>query len=99
MRIYVSGPMTGMPDLNFPAFNRVADKLRAEGHDVINPAEIYHGCDSTWEQCLRGDIAALVTCDAITFLPGHERSRGARLERHIAVELGMTLMYVSEATL
>ena len=98
MRIYVSGPMTGMPELNFPEFHRVANELNADGHIAVNPAEIDHGSDPTWEDCLRRDIAALITCDAVVFLPGHEHSRGARLERHIATELGMQLMYRSEVT-
>jgi hypothetical protein len=39
MKIYVAGPMRGYPEFNFPAFNAVAAKLRAEGHEVFNPAE------------------------------------------------------------
>ena len=40
MRIYISGPMTGHADHNFPAFDAAAERLRAEGHFVINPAEL-----------------------------------------------------------
>ncbi len=39
MRVYIAGPMTGIPHFNFPLFNAVADKLRAQGHEVFNPAE------------------------------------------------------------
>ena len=39
MKLYLAGPMRGYPHFNFPAFHRGAAKLRAEGHDVFNPAE------------------------------------------------------------
>ena len=39
-RIYLSGAMTGCPDLNFPAFHAAAKALRERGLVVINPAEI-----------------------------------------------------------
>lgn len=96
MRIYVAGPMTGIPNLNFPRFHAEAARLRAEGHDVVNPAEINADPLARWEDCMRADIAELVTCEAIFLLPGFERSRGASLERHIAVALGMRVMYARE---
>lgn len=40
MRVYISGKMTGCPDLNRPAFDAAAKRLREQGHFVINPAEL-----------------------------------------------------------
>ena len=40
MRVYISGPMTGIPGYNIPVFCAAAKKLRAVGHFVINPAEL-----------------------------------------------------------
>ena len=36
---YVAGPMRGLPDHNVEAFDREADRLRALGHEVYNPAD------------------------------------------------------------
>ena len=90
-RIYLSGPMTGFPDLNFPAFNRMAANLRSAGHLVINPAEIDHVSDE-WADCLRLDIIHLMECGSVALLPGWESSKGALLEVHIARALGMPVV-------
>ncbi|WP_225784689.1 DUF4406 domain-containing protein [Xenophilus sp. Marseille-Q4582] len=91
-RWYIAGPMTGLPELNFPAFHARAAELRAAGFEVENPAEINADPKAKWEDCMKADIARLVTCDAVLLLPGWEKSRGARLEAHIAQELGLQLV-------
>lgn len=97
-RVYVAGPMTGLPDLNFPAFNAEAAILRAQGLTVINPAE--HGIvkGAEWADYLRHDIAGLVSCERIHLLRGWEKSKGARLEFQIATELGMEVTHQVEPT-
>jgi Domain of unknown function (DUF4406) len=89
MKVYLSGPMTGLPDNNFPAFHAVAKALREAGEDVVNPAEINPDASLSWEQCMRADIKALCDCDEIFLLPGWEKSKGAHLELHIAHRLGL----------
>lgn len=96
-RIYIAGPMTGIEALNFPAFHRVAADLRAAGHHVENPAEINADPSAAWVDCMRADIARLVTCDTICLLPGWSASRGASLEYHIANNLGFAVMHHESA--
>lgn len=38
-KVYVAGPMRGIPEFNFPAFNAAAAALRQIGCEVFNPAE------------------------------------------------------------
>jgi len=38
-KVYVAGPMRGIPYFNFPAFNAAAAHLREYGYVVFNPAE------------------------------------------------------------
>ncbi len=96
MRVYISGPMSGLPELNFPAFHAAAAVLRAKGLDVVNPAEINAEHPGQWESCMKADIKALCDCDALVMLPGWERSKGAHLEVHLAHRLGMQILPVAD---
>ena len=42
MKLYVSGPMSGMESFNIPAFDQAARRLRRMGHEVVSPAELDH---------------------------------------------------------
>lgn len=89
MKIYIAGPMTDLPDYNFPAFHAAAANLRSMGHEVVNPAELPAPAEPTWENYLRGALRAMLTCEAVVLLPGWVRSNGARLERMVADRLRM----------
>lgn len=102
-KIYIAGPMSNLPALNFPAFNAEAARLRALGYNVINPAELNVGADDLqpfdqktpeekhahWCRCMKADIAAMLTCDTVALLPGWNGSKGALLEVEIAEQLGI----------
>lgn len=96
MRIYIAGPMTGLPDNNYPAFDRMAHKLRALGYTVCNPAENAPPDDPTWGNWMRLAIGQLVTCDAVVLLCGWTDSKGASLEYLIARHLGIPTILEEE---
>jgi len=88
--------MSGYENHNFPAFWDAATRLRAQGFDVVSPAEINPNTKMDWGDCMRADIKALVSCDAIAMLHGWENSKGATLEHHIAERLEMKIYLPTE---
>ena len=99
-RLYVSGPMSGLPEYNFPAFHAAARKLRRAGYLVTSPHEVKLPCGCSggsgcgpdphvWSDYLRADLLAMLAdCTAVATLPGIEGSRGAKLEIAVAEGLG-----------
>lgn len=61
MKIYLAGPMSGIPQFNFPAFYTVAERLREIGFDVASPAEMdaEFGIDKEAMASKDGDTAKL----------------------------------------
>lgn len=89
MKVYISGPMTGLPEHNFPAFMAAEDALSARGLEVLNPAQNGVVEGATWADYMRKDLAMLLQADEVYLLPGWIKSKGARLEAEIALALGM----------
>lgn len=91
-RIYIAGPMTGLPDLNYPAFNALAADLRQQGYHVENPAENPKPACGSWAGYMRMAVRQLATCDFVVVLDGWHNSRGARIEVDLAVGLQMPVI-------
>lgn len=95
LKVFISGPMSNLPDWNFPAFHAMADRLHAAGYQVVNPSELYEAMDQVpteWVDSMRFAIKILVDCDAIVMLPGWQQSKGATIEAAIARSLGFKVL-------
>ena len=97
--IYLSGPMTGLPEFNYPAFNAMAATLRGRGFVVNNPAENPDPPCGSWEGYMRAAIQQLCDSDVIVMLGGWEDSQGARLEIRLARSLGIPAFFAEDLAL
>lgn len=90
-RVYISGPMTGYENFNFPAFKSLEKKILDNFKNVVvvNPVDISLKVESikptaTYEDYLREDFRELIDCDAVVFLDGWKKSGGCLKELTIA---------------
>jgi len=92
VKVYISGPMTGLPDYNRAAFRKAEARLLSRGYDVVNPARVNLPESSEWIDYMRHDIKMLMDCDGIATLPGWDESRGALTEVFLADRLKLPAM-------
>jgi len=100
MIVYISGPMTGIPNFNYPAFGAAEARLRAAGFEVRNPVDSEKfndtGAPQSWDWYMRHALRMVLESDAVGTLPGWSKSRGATLEINVAEALGMPVRSVEE---
>jgi len=89
MKIYIAGPVSGIPLYNLPAFQEARRLLESSGVECVIPHDIYQPSDSKcpaviWCEAMLKCLPALESCDAVFFLPGWELSPGSRREHAIA---------------
>lgn len=96
--IFISGPMTGHKDFNYPAFHAVGDFLKSKGIAFRSPAHNLEGEPidppkpeeaRSWHYYIRESVKLLMDCDSILMLPGWPNSKGAWIEYQIASTLKM----------
>lgn len=110
-KVYLSGPMTGYPQDNFPAFEAAAAALRQRGYDVVSPAEmdspdelaVLHDQENygpQYQEFLDRDLALIrdpaVGIEALVLLPGFADSNGARREMAAAMARGLGLLLLED---
>lgn len=94
-KLYCSGPMSGYPESNYPAFHDAARHLRGAGYEVANPAEVDNNLP-TYTALIRADMRELLECDAVAVLEGWWGSKGARAEVSLAGVLMMPIRPLTE---
>lgn len=89
VKVYVAGPMTGLPEFNRPTFFAAEEHLKSLVAQVMNPAILPDGWSH--EAYMRIAIPMLMECEAVAFLPGWQQSSGARREFTRAQAFGLDL--------
>jgi hypothetical protein len=95
MLIYISGKITGLDiEVAKQNFKHAENELILQGFTVINPMELVpYDPKLTWDDYMVEDIKALFRCNAIFMLRNWSDSKGARIERAIAVEMEQQIIY------
>ncbi|MBF4433218.1 DUF4406 domain-containing protein [Vibrio anguillarum] len=90
-KIYIAGPMTGLPEFNKPEFFKAEFKLSCDNYTVLNPAILPDGLQhhEYMEICL----PMVRVSSAVYMLKGWEKSKGAVMEHEYAKDLRLEITY------
>lgn len=101
-KVFICGPMTGLPDFNYPSFHEAGEYLEEHGFEIRSGAHRVNAFKETipvdppsteetepHEHYMRRSIYQLIQCDLIYLLDGWADSKGARLEVKIAKSIGL----------
>ena len=100
MKIYVSGPMSGLTDKNRQAFMDAEELLVAAGYEVLTPARVDELFPPDpdeyrdWHWYMSKCLPMVDEADGLAMLPGWVKSRGARWEADRALEIGLPMASV-----
>lgn len=93
MKIYIAGKITSEPNYK-EKFDIAATSLEAQGHIVLNPAELPEGMLPA--DYMRICFAMIDTADAIYLLKDWYSSSGASIERNYAMYTGKSILTEGE---
>ena len=93
MRIYISGPITGIPDYK-EIFDKAEENLKDKfpNTEIINPTMVVLPASCTHEDYMRIDLMLLDLADAIYLLKGWDKSKGACMEYGYAIEKDLIIL-------
>lgn len=95
MRLYVSGPITGVKNYR-DRFRQARLALQRAGYEVEDPSTYGFDEASPWAECMKYDIKKMLDCDGVALLDNWEASAGAQIERRLARDLSMPVLPVED---
>lgn len=101
MKLYLSSKMSGLPNNNYPEFERMKNKYINKGYEVVSPHDLSKEVEAIkeapeWIDYMKNDIKALIECDCICMFGDWMNSKGARVEYSIANGLGLNIIIDEE---
>jgi hypothetical protein len=91
-RIYIAGKVTGEKiqdcTMKFGAWQKA---IEAMGFEVVNPLEVVNDWRTPWDEAMKLCVAELIKCDAVFMLPCWTNSKGAKVEKQLADDLGISV--------
>lgn len=90
MRVYIAGPVTGIPERNGAAFDAAMRALVDAGYRVTNPLRLVPP-DMDSHSVMKRLIPELCACDGVCLLDGWESSKGACVEVTVARACGLEI--------
>lgn len=92
-RVYISGPIAHYDlEERKAVFNAAKKQLRKMGYLPVNPMDNGLPQPGDWREHMRADIANLLRCQYIYFLPEWQYSKGCRLELDVAMSCGLKVL-------
>lgn len=102
---YLAGPMSGLPEYNYPRFDQACALLRNEGLEILSPHEVLRPGnhvemqkEALWEYMMGETRELLERAGGIILLPGWYTSRGALAELSIVREYKLPTWFFNPST-
>lgn len=93
--VYISGPMSGLPDNNKPAFHLMEHILSQMACTVLSPARYKDRTEELldYPEQMRRDIRMVCAANKVVVLDQYTGSKGVEVELAVAKAIGLTIFY------
>ena len=97
-KIYICGPITGLPNGNKKAFLKAEKKLKKLNYKPINPRRLVGKTEGKLEKeydyyALKKSLQLFLKTNIIYVLKGWVKSKGAVIEHNLALDMNYEIYY------
>lgn len=93
-KCYIAGKITGLDwGEVVKKFNEAETEMAHMGFDPVNPITASNPEEKTWEGYMKAGLIEMMQCSTVYALNDWRESKGATIEIHLAVQLGIDIIH------